>query len=155
MPVFTCTGTKKTDLWLADGSENFAWFPGNLLTTLTEPAPIRLHVGDFAFGQVHIDNAPGRAAWLKKLKTDTPSLIWGKLQHRAPVYLSDKPGALKLSFRFSPEALMVLEWRNSGGYFSVVTIYSHPTHLDGQHIGRYRPAQPPASTLNLVDDCAE
>jgi hypothetical protein len=155
MPEFTSTGTKKHDLWLVDNSKDFAWFPDNLLDTVTEPAPIRLHVGDFAFGQVHIDNAQGRQAWLQKLKTNTPTLVWEKLQFPAQVYLSDKLGALKLSFRHSPEAVMVLEWRTNGSYFSVVTIYSHPTRLDGQSIGRYRPSKPPTNKLILVNDCSK
>ncbi|MEY4978028.1 MAG: hypothetical protein RLZZ352_298 [Pseudomonadota bacterium] len=107
----------------------------------SEPIPIRLHVGNLAFGQIHIDRKHGN--WLRTHASDAKALVWSKLQSPAQVYASDKAGALKLSFRFAPEALMVLEYREAlRAYLSVVTLYQHPRHVDGQNIGRYRPIKP-------------
>jgi hypothetical protein len=141
MQIFSCTGSGIRDLWLVDGSADFGFFPQSLMRELnaSTPLPIRLHVGNRAFGQVHIDQKHGH--WLATLKSDAAALVWAKLKTPAQVYASDKAGALKLSFRFAPEALMVLEYREaSRAYLSVVTLYQHPRHVDGQHLGRYRPA---------------
>lgn len=143
MPVFSCTGSSIGDIWLADGCSDFAFFPQSLMRELnaSAPIPICLHVGNLAFGQVHIDHR--HKHWLATLQSDAKSLVWAKLQTSAQVYASDKAGALKLSFRFAPEALMVLEYREGpNAYLSVVTLYQHPRHVDGQHIGRYRPIKP-------------
>jgi hypothetical protein len=143
MPVFTCPGSGIRDLWQANGTSDFAFLPQSLMRELnaTAPLPIRLHVGNLAFGQVHIDHKHGH--WLRKLQSDSKTLVWSKLQMPAQVYASDKSGALKLSFRFTPEVLMVLEYREApSAYLSVVTLYQHPRNVDGQHLGRYRPSNP-------------
>lgn len=143
MPVFSCTGSAIRDLWLADDRSDFAFFPQSLMRELnaSAPLPIRLHVGNSAFGQVHIDQRHGH--WLTTLQSDAKAMVWARLQTSAQVYASDKASALKLSFRFAPTALMVLEYREGPNpYLSVVTLYQHPRHVDGQHIGRYRPIKP-------------
>jgi hypothetical protein len=135
------TGSRADDLWLVNGTSDLAWLSPKLLRSVlenqTDSVPVRLHVGNLAYGQRHIEHRHGH--WLNKHGTNAQMLVWQKLQHPAQVYLSDKKGGLKLSFRFAPEALMVLEWRQT--CFSVVTLYSHPQHTDGQPIGRYRPSK--------------
>lgn len=54
MPVFEPTGRKAKDLWLVDGSPDFAHFPGGLADHIPEPLPIWLRVGTSAYGEVHI-----------------------------------------------------------------------------------------------------
>lgn len=138
MPVFLTTGSKHSDFWLADGSSDFGWLPPGLIDGFDESAPIRLHVGNKAFGQVHIDAKHGH--WVARQKTTTPELVWSKLQNRAQIYEAIPMGRLAFSFRFAPSAIMIAEWRPSGCYFSVVTMYIHPSRtIDGRHLGRYKP----------------
>jgi hypothetical protein len=137
MPIFTTTGELETDYWQADGNIDFAYLPANLIPSFPDGGPIRLHVGNSAHGQKHIDFK--HQPWLTKLGLQACEVVWDKLQKPAQIYSSDKQSAFKLSFRFSPEALMVIEWRWSANYFSVVTLYSHPSRIDGQLLGRYKP----------------
>lgn len=139
MPVFIPTGNTPNDFWQADGNIDFALFQAGRFGKYPEVMPIRLHVGNAAFGQTHIDFR--HSVWLQSLKTQSYSLVWEKLQMPAAIYESDKENACKFSFRFSPESLMVIELHKSQEYFSVVTLYSHPRQIDGRHLGRYKPTR--------------
>lgn len=139
MPVFTCTGTQKHDLWLVDGSKDFAWFPGGIVPEFPIDLPIRLHVGDNLFGDVHITKKHGH--WVSKVGLPVPELVWKKLQTGGFIYSAEKEQRLNFSLRISPDSLMVLDWRSvkAEAYFSVVTLYAHPSKVDGMVLGRYRP----------------
>jgi hypothetical protein len=138
MPVFSCTGTKWHDLWQVDGSNELAWFPGGVVAEFPEPAPIRLHVGNAAFGQIHIQNRHGH--WVSRSRLSVPELVWNKLQSPGSIYSTVVDQRFNLSLRLTPQSLIVLQWR--GDYFSVVSLYAHPSPLDGQWLGRYKPFKP-------------
>lgn len=138
IPQIVSTGSHFLDRWRVDGDQNFAWFPENLLPQVQVSIPIRLHIGNASFGQVHIEKRHGH--WLRRLNTTATLLVWQQLQKTGLVYASDKAGALKLNFCMSPQSLMVLELREKPEpYFSVVTLYEYQRRVDGQYLGRYRP----------------
>jgi hypothetical protein len=137
MPVFSTTGSRRIDLWLVDGSPEFGWLSMTYVGLVAELAPIHLKVGDCSFGQLHIEQRHGH--WVNKLKTTVPELVWSKLQRPAQIYGVTPLGRFVFSFRFSPEAVMIIEWRVKESCYSVVTLYSHPQKIDGRHLGRYRP----------------
>lgn len=154
MPVFSTTGSKHSDFWLADGAQDFGWLRGGLVEGFNQPAPIRLHVGNAAFGQVHIDIRHGH--WIQRQNTTTPELAWAKLQYPAQLYEAIPVGRLAFSFRFSPASVMIVEWKQGGSYFSIFTMYSHPNRpIDGRSLGRYKPLTNPKEFLDKVDEAKE
>ncbi len=46
-------------------------------------------------------------------------------------------GQLKLSLRISPTSLLILRFIAAQNFFTVVSAYAHPAHLDGIEIGRW------------------
>jgi hypothetical protein len=136
MPTFTRQGDLHWHLWLVDDSPDFAFFPGGIVAGLDEPTPIRLKVGNAAYGEIHIWKRHGH--WVKRTGMDVPALVHEKLGHSGPVYNTESGSKLKVSLRLSPSALLVLELIERGTmHFSVTSLYAHPAHLDGQIIGRY------------------
>lgn len=138
MPIFTVTDSSWRGLWLTDGSPNLAFFPMGLKEGCGG-LPIRLHVGNVGFGHHHI--ALKHSHWYKRIGKTIPELIYEKLQQAGYIYLTEAGGKLKISLRITPETLILMELRHldQEGYFSIVTAYSHPSRLDGESLGRYKP----------------
>jgi hypothetical protein len=139
MADFDCTGSHWNDWWLVDGSPDFALFPGGLLEWAPEPLPIRLHVGNLSWGERHIGHKHG--VWVRRQKMSVAALVHHKLNQHGSLYTTEADTKFKISLRLAPDALCVLRYerQSDGGYWSVVTLYSHPQGLDGMRIGRYRP----------------
>lgn len=136
MPTFTREGDQPWHLWLADESPDFSIFPGGIIAGLDDPLPIRLKVGNIAYGETHIWKRHGH--WVKRSGMSVPSLVYEKLGHSGQIYNTESGSKLKVSLRLSPSALLVLELIERGTlHFSVTSLYAHPAHLDGQIIGRY------------------
>ena len=138
MPLFRASGYKPHDFWLADESCDFGRLPCGLVDGFNDAAPIRLHVGNSAFGQIHIDKK--HSAWVKSQNLTTPQLVWTKLQSKGQIYRTTPIERFIFSFRFSPACLMIVEWRPSGSYYSVVTMYMHTNKsLNEPYLCNYRP----------------
>ena len=137
MPVFTCSGYRAKDLWLVDGSPEFAFFPGGVVQTVPNPLPIRLRVGTMAYGETHIRTKHGH--WVTKFSTNVPELVYQKRGQSGAIYSTEEDGKLKISLRFQPSSLLVLHL--IGDHFSVTSLYMHPTRLDGRPLGKYRGRQ--------------
>lgn len=136
MPIFTKQGDQHWHLWLADESPDFSIFPGGFIADLDDPVPIRLKVGNIAYGETHIGARHGH--WVKRTGLTVPELVYEKLGHSGPVYNTESGSKLKISLRLSPSALLVLELIERGTmHFSVTSLYAHPAQLDGVVIGRY------------------
>jgi hypothetical protein len=121
-----------------DGTPNLAFFPAGLKVGC-DGLPIRLHVGNVGFGHHHISLK--HSHWYKRVGKEIPDLIYEKLQQAGYIYSTEIEGKLKISLRIAPETLILLELRHSEqeSYFSIVTAYSHPSRIDGEGLGRYRP----------------
>lgn len=137
MPVFTRTGSAPRDLWLADGSPDFAYFPGGVLAGAPEPLPIRLKVGNAAYGEVHILKRHGH--WVSKQNMSVPELVYAKLGQAGVIYCTERDDKVKVSLRLNPTSLLILDLISGGGvgHFSVTSLYMHPSRLDGWNLGRY------------------
>lgn len=136
MPIFRKQGDHAKDLWLVDGSQNFGFFPGGVISGLEEPLPIRLTVGTPAYGETHIRIRHGH--WVSLQKMTVPELIYYKLGHTGQIYNTEHEQKIKVSMRLNPSALLVLELVERGAmHFSVTSLYAHPPGLDGKPIGRY------------------
>ena len=142
-PQFTKTGDRWFDLWKVNGNCDFGWFPAKRVQGIDIEIPIRLHIGNTFFGSNHINNKHGH--WLQTQKKEAHHLVWLKLQTKGQIYAAETKEKHKFSLRISPAALMVLELRENRGdrYFSVVTLYAHPPHIDGNSLGRYVPKKMP------------
>jgi hypothetical protein len=150
MPVFTQTGLRQQDYLLVDGSKDFAILSAGVLKDYPQALPIRLHVGNAAFGLRHMNLR--HASWYKKLGLNPVDLLWQKLQSRAIIYPAEATEKFKWSFRFNPSSLMIVEYRDDDdGYLSVVSLYSHPHALDGNPIAKYRPLVIPSLKSTKAD----
>jgi hypothetical protein len=139
MPSFKQNGNKPQDFWLVDDSKDFGVLSGGTLEEYPQDLPIRLHVGNAAYGMTHIQGR--HAAWYQHIKINPVNLLWDKLQTQGDIYTTEKYGKFKWSFRFHPGSLLVVEYRTKDNedYLSVVTLYQHPASLDGMRVGRYKP----------------
>lgn len=136
---FKPTGTKKNDVWLVDGSRDFAIFPANIIPDIKADTPIWLKVGDNYFGETHIRTK--HYHWVNIHKKSVPELVHFKLGQSGNIYCTETNSKLKISLSLTPGALLVLELivSNTDPHFSVITLYAHPNRqLDGQSLGRYR-----------------
>jgi hypothetical protein len=135
-PEFTQTGTHASDLWLVDGSPDFAIFPSGTIESITEDTPIHLKVGTPAYGAIHIQK---RERWYKQHGFESAAaFVYFKLSHSGPIYTTEVETKIKIMMRLNPNALLVLEHFTRGRpHFSVTTIYQSSSPLDGEFIGRY------------------
>lgn len=142
MATFTKTGEQATDFWLADGSETFSIFPANTVKAFPRDIPIKLHVGNSSYGQIHTEKH-----WTVKGAGNRtiPQLIHFKLGQSGNVYMTEVQRKMKITLGVVPGGLMILEHRNlhDAGklideYFSVITFYQHRSQIDGDKIGRYQ-----------------
>jgi len=136
---FKTTGTKKNDVWLVDGSPDFAIFPANIISEIEADIPIWLKVGDKYFGETHIRTKHGH--WVNMNKKTVPELVHFKLGQSGSIYCAETNSKLKISLSITPAALLVLELITSNiePHLSVTTLYAHPNRQpDGQRLGRYR-----------------
>ena len=136
MADFTCTGSRWNDWWLVDGSPDFAMCPGGMLEWVPDPLPIRLHVGDLSWGELHIGHK--HKVWVNRQKMSVAALVYHKLNQHGSLYTTEADTKFKISLRLAPDALCVLRYEKAA-YWSVVTLYSHPQRLDGTRLGKYRP----------------
>lgn len=139
MAIFTKTGDDPEHFWLVDGSPDFSIMPANTMAMFPEALPIRLHVGNQIFGQVHTEKH-----WNKKTAGNrtVPELIHYKLGQSGRIHCTEKDSKIKIVMSLSPGGLMVMEHRHQTVgykreyYFSVITFYKR-TGVDGDEIGRY------------------
>ncbi len=141
MPVFEPTGRKAKDLWLVDGSPDFAHFPGGLADHIPEPLPIWLRVGTSAYGEVHIRGGHGH--WVRRFNKTVPELLYEKLGQPGVIYTAEETAKFKISLRLNPTSLLILHLitHQQQPHFSVTSFYTHPARLDGERLGRY-PGRP-------------
>ncbi|MGK5038785.1 hypothetical protein ACQ4WQ_00425 [Janthinobacterium sp. GB1R12] len=141
MATFTKTGEQATDFWLADGSKTFSIFPANTVEAFPRDIPIRLHVGNSSYGQIHTEKH-----WKFKSAGNRtiPQLIHFKLGQSGTVYMTEAQKKMKITLGVTPGGLMLLEYRyqHDAGrlideYFSVTTFYANRAPVDGDKIGRY------------------
>lgn len=104
--IFTKTGTTERDFWLVDNSTTFAIFPANTIRMFNRALPIRLHVGNQAYGACHIEKH-----WIPKTsgQRTIPELIYHKLGQAGAIYNTESNKKLKITMALSPGGLMVLE----------------------------------------------
>lgn len=140
--AFIATGPTKDDYWLVNGSKEFSILPANTITGWDIDLPIRLHVGNVAYGQIHMQKHVYQIK--DRLKRSIPELVYYKLGQGATIYNTEKSMKIKLKFGLAPDALIVMErrymWLDDGNkdeYLSMTTIYPAGRPLDGEPIGRY------------------
>ena len=145
MMIFTKTGATARDFWLADNSATFAVFPANTISLFNRDLPIRLHVGNQAYGACHIEKH-----WVPKTarQRTIPELIYHKLGQSGTIYNTENSKKLKITMGLSPGGLMVMEYRyqqldeQTDEYLSITTFYGpQRSRVDGMVIGRY-PGRP-------------
>ena len=141
MPVFTSSGGRRYDLWQVDGSNDMAWCQSRGFEGLSALVPIRLHVGNNAFGQRHIDKRHG--VWIKGFACPTHEVVWRQLQMKGQVYSDDCESKLKIRWQNPSDVVMVLKWQafEGQGYLSVVTFYKRSSKLNDKRLGWYTPVQ--------------
>ena len=138
MNFFSTEGSKKDDLWLVDGSPNFAIFPGGIIESISSDAPILLKVGNQAFGETHIRTK--HAQWLAKHQRTVAEMVHFKLGQPGQIYCTENGSKFKINLGIAPSALLVLNFLSHeqiGPHFSVTTLYYHQQRLDGMPLGRY------------------
>jgi hypothetical protein len=140
--AFIATGPTEDDYWLVNGSKEFSILPANTITGWDIDLPIRLHVGNVAYGQIHMQKHVYQIK--DRLKRSIPELVHYKLGQGATIYNTEKSTKIKLKFGLVPGALIVMErrymWLDDGKkdeYLSMTTIYPPWRPLDGEPIGRY------------------
>ena len=141
MPLFTQPGSTPNDLWLADGSPDFAVFPGGLIDQVPQDVPIWLKVGTPAYGVAHI--AQRHAAWIRKQGKPVYELVWDKLGQPGKVLTTEAARKVKINLHLNPSALLILqlEDRSKTVHFSVTSLYLKQGKLDGDELGKY-PGRP-------------
>lgn len=141
MAIFTKSGNEPENFWLVDGSPDFSIMPANTMSMFPEQLPIRLHVGDKSYGQVHTEKH-----WDSKKagRRTVPELIHHKLGQGGMIYCTEKDSKIKITMNLTPGGLLVMEHRYQKNgyqreyYFSVTTFYGPMRRaVDGQVIGRY------------------
>ena len=142
MAIFIPTGTTVDDYWLVDGSKDFSFLPANTLTGWTIDLPIRLHVGNISFGQIHMQKHLYQ--FNDRQKRNVPELIHYKLGQGADIYGAETKVKIKFKCGLAPNALITLERRYTklgdgaiDEYLSLVTFYPPRIPPDGMKIGRY------------------
>lgn len=141
MPTFTTTGSDEDDFWLVDGNPDFAILPGNACENFSMDLPIRLHVGNGAFGELHIRKHLRDIN--DRQRRQPPELVYVKLGQGGEIYNTESDEKIKIPQSFNPRALMILRYRylwvnhKKFEYLSVVSLYSWDL-IDGKPIGRYR-----------------
>ena len=141
MSTFTKTGDDESDFWHLDGSATFSIFPANTVPMFNRDLPIRLHVGNLTYGQVHTEKH-----WNFKTAGNrtVPQLIHFKLGQSGNVYATEKEKKVKITMGITPGGLMVMEYRYQkieerlDEYLSVITFYGPQRKVDGTIIGRYQ-----------------
>lgn len=143
MPSFIVTGSSKNDYWLVDGNRDFSFLPANTITGWTIDLPIRLHLGNIAYGQIHMQKHLYQ--FKDRRKRSVPELIYYKLGQGAEIYNTETDVKLKFKFGLYPNALVFMEKRYlylTGGkredYLSLVSFYPpNSNRSEGKPIGRY------------------
>lgn len=126
----------KFDFYAVNGVANLAVIPGGTHKAQPADAPIRLQRGDPGWGAIHI--AQKHDHWLAKNSMEVHEIVWTKLQQQGGIYSTEEEDKFKISLRLSPSALLILRLiPRSLPFFTVVSIYLHPSELDGEHIGKY------------------
>ncbi|MEQ1556627.1 MAG: hypothetical protein ABL915_07495 [Gallionella sp.] len=135
--IFTTTGNKHNDLWLVNGSPEFAIFPAGLVDGVESETPIYLKVGNLSYGETHIRSK--HFHWVKKQNFQSVAeLVYFKLEQPGLVYCTETDSKLKIMMRLNPSAMLVLQlYHHPHLHFSVTTIYQHQSALDGEKLGRY------------------
>lgn len=140
MHTFNKTGEHAKDLWLVDGTPDFAIFPKGIIPDISDDLPIWLKVGTPAYGEMHIHQRHGH--WVRKHAKSVAEFVYLKLGHSGQVYCTEDKGKFKISMRLNPSALLVLNHvSHAKPHLSVTTLYFHQGVLDGDLIGRY-PGRP-------------
>ncbi len=103
MPIFTATGKRPKDLWLVDGSTAFGFIPAKIVSGVEAQLPILLHVGNVAYGEVHIAKRHGH--WVARQKKTVPELVYEKLGQQGRIYCTEVQNKFKISLRLAPESL--------------------------------------------------
>lgn len=139
--TFELTGSGEDALWLVNNQPNFGNIPKGIIPGLDGDIPIRLHYGVRTYtgwGSAHIDLKHWQ--WLKRHQVVAHQMVWHKLGSTGFIYTAEEGNKKKISLRVEPASLMILKLRytNFGPYFSVTTVYQHPSSMpDGESLGRY------------------
>lgn len=136
------------DFWTVNSFPYFGVMPGGVLKWLPKPAPICLFHGEHnhrttnGWGEYHI--AQRHAIWIKQASAlyghstpNVPLVVWKKLQQGGNLYETEGNGKFKIALTLRPEALLLMNYIEHLGVFSIITIYAHPRHLDGMTISRF------------------
>lgn len=138
MPNYKRNGNNKWSFWLLDERIDWAVVPAGIIKGFDEELPIRLQVGTPAWGKVHIENRHSR--WLASKSMCACEMLYKKLGQSGQIFSTEENGKIKIMMRIAPDALLVLRYVNTGKsepFFTVVTLYYHNQHLDGESLGRY------------------
>ncbi len=142
MASFIPTGATKDDYWLVNGSRDFSLLPANTITGWNIDLPIRLHVGNVAFGQIHMQKH--LREFKDRLNRTIPELIYYKLGQGGTIYNTEKDIKFKIKFGLAPDALVLMERRyvklgagERDEYLSLVSFFPSRSRLDGTPVGRY------------------
>lgn len=140
MAEFTKTGTEQSDYWQRDGNSTFSTLPANTIAIIKVDLPIRLHIGNHTYGQIHIEKHWNYASAGKRT---IPELIYYKLGQPGTIYCSENQNKFKIVMAVSPGGMLVLEHRykllnqSKEHYLSVTTFYANRAPVDGSKVGRY------------------
>lgn len=140
MPAFQAEGSDKDHFWLIDGSRDFAIMPA---IQNFPSLPIRLHVGDPDFGEVHLYKHRLKwPPWMRKLSG--AEILHHKLKTSGDIYTTEGEKKKKVALYVKPSALLVVQYRylrienRQEHYWSVISLHPRSTPLDGEVIGRYQ-----------------
>ena len=134
---FRETGGKAHDFILVDDKIDWAVIPGGTLDGFNVDLPIRLQVGNPAFGKQHIINR--HSPWLDKHQKSVEEMLFEKLGSPGQVWTTEEDDKIKIMMSLAPDAVLVLKLINTkkDSFFSVTTIYHKRGSVDGSRIGRY------------------
>ena len=94
MAIFTKSGDSENDFWLVDNCFYFATFKANAIPMFDRDLPIRLHVGNFSYGQIHTEKH-----WTPKTagNRSVPELIHYKLGQSGNTFNAEKEKKITIS----------------------------------------------------------
>lgn len=124
------------DFWTHQGGREFGLVPAGILDTDVD-TPICLQRGNSSFGETHVQLQHG--SWVAKHANSVADLVWKKCRQSGQIFSTEEAGKVKIAMRITPDALLVLRYIRSrtDAFFTVVTLYPVPSHLDGARLGRY------------------
>ena len=134
---FRETGGKAHDFILVDDKIDWALIPAGTFEGFDVDLPIRLQVGNPAFGKQHIIKRHSR--WLDKHQKSVEEMLFEKLGSSGQVWTTEEDDKIKIMMSVAPDAVLVLKLihTKTDSFFSVTTIYHKRGSVDGSRIGRY------------------